>query len=463
LELQKEARESGDNWEHLAEKVGESIPIFGAFFSAGLNIRELFTGEKAAMEEVEAELKETAHVMAEHKSLMQQAAEQAKEYRETLRGIAQEFALLGKSGFSLKLQQISNETENKVADALKGNGKYAGLKPEQIKPYEDALKLIRSMGGRQPHIMNNAEAEEKLQRDFASTKQARQGFELKIDQDMIDKQIEKSQKLANEYTNAILLARDYKKIIQDANSQKGTVAFNQQLLGGAKAWDLFKQEAKDAFGSAAHDVRHFFDIWDTLGKGTLAARAKDIKEWKDKALELNLTPFHKALADDARKLGADPGGIRRDAIGEYFRQDSIRQNKEWQDRNKREQQQELERFREGLLTPVDKFKNAMFEMNRWLHEGKITPREFEAGKLKAQRDSFGNTSDRAPLIRAGSAEGQQLQYLGMTGAQPDKSLPQLAQSQLTALQKLHDDMMPALQGIAGAISGAATKALDLVF
>lgn len=162
VEFVDAVRKGEEGASQLADRLVSAVPIIGTIYEGMQNIGEMFTPSKADMATAEAELKETAHVMAEHKSLMQQTKEQAEEYRLTLRGIAQELSLLGKKGIARDFQQIYNETQNNMEAALKGKGKYAGLKEDQIKPYEDAQRLMRGMGGKQPHLLSEEEARKKL-------------------------------------------------------------------------------------------------------------------------------------------------------------------------------------------------------------------------------------------------------------------------------------------------------------
>ncbi|MEI8194735.1 MAG: hypothetical protein WCI73_02380, partial [Phycisphaerae bacterium] len=166
LELKKEARDTGGDWETMGEKIGASLPVVGSFFTAGLNIRELITGEKADLEESTNYLKAAADSLAFHKSQMQQVKNIAGEYRDTMREIAQEFSLIGKSGDALKLQVISNETENKIVAAVKGSGVHAGLTDKKADQYDADRKLVASYGLNEPYIPSEAEFAARRQQEF---------------------------------------------------------------------------------------------------------------------------------------------------------------------------------------------------------------------------------------------------------------------------------------------------------
>lgn len=141
-----------------------------------------------------------------------------------------------------------------------------------------------------------------------------------------------------------------------------------------------------------------------------------------------MTPQQRFMDDFTRQY---PGSMTGQAAQAW-------QERETADKKRQQMDEEKGRFQkllEGLQTPLDHFKLAMTDLNRWWGKGMITRKEAEAGAALARKDAFGAAPDKTPLVRAGSGED-----LASSAANFGKKLgggdgmPELAKTQAEAAQ-----------------------------
>lgn len=144
VDIKKEVGETGDDWEKMTEKVAGSIPIFGSFFKTGLNIRELFSGERADIERLTEQFKEHDAAILTHKIWKTVSAEKGVTYADAIRQARAEVGIAGATGLDADLKRIAQQRDNAITRnaAMKGD---KALTPEERMEYDAKKREVQQM------------------------------------------------------------------------------------------------------------------------------------------------------------------------------------------------------------------------------------------------------------------------------------------------------------------------------
>jgi hypothetical protein len=109
IELRKEFREGKISAGEMIEGIAAGVPVFGEWFQAGLNIHEILTGNKAAIDETNESAKRTAEIYDSQTA-------SAKLFRRALQDVTGEIAkgriemaAFGKDGFTKQIATIKEQ------------------------------------------------------------------------------------------------------------------------------------------------------------------------------------------------------------------------------------------------------------------------------------------------------------------------------------------------------------------
>jgi hypothetical protein len=122
LELRKQLREGATDAREIAVEFSKSIPILGSFVSGWLNVRELITGEKAAIEAINAETKRSNELYTIQASLLQKQKQALIDIRNEITRTNRETAKVGADDATVKRLTLQQQIEDTQTQRTKDEG-----------------------------------------------------------------------------------------------------------------------------------------------------------------------------------------------------------------------------------------------------------------------------------------------------------------------------------------------------
>lgn len=388
LDMKKELRGADADWESVTEKVGASLPIFGSFFQAGLNIREAITGEKAALQEAQDSLKIYDDYLVQHKKIIAEVAAGHREAADSIRKMREEMAQMGKTGISRDLGDIIIKTNERVAEAWKNGGATDELK-KQLADADAALKKLSGPGDAPTRRLGGA---------FTIPGKGSISIPGESD-DAFGSRMEEYKKSVAKYNNDLRVLQKAKQDIQDKISARSDDAFHvanvTKAFGVAEAANLFKSKWTETIDSWSSDFKK-------RTEENRAAIQKNMVDVLKQTRQMNMTDSQKKVDDFSHMPGVKPSEITQYKydIGQL---DAATKNKEFSDH--------VKDMIESVKTPLQKFTQARIDWMRALATGQVNGNQFNLGVAQSWKETVGANYDpnrRPGLIMAGSAEGQAL-------------------------------------------------------
>lgn len=111
IALKKEFQEADLSAGEMFSKVADGIPIVSQFAAAGRNIREIFTGEQAAIDQINKDTALTNEAVNTQIRLLEIGRQHWNSHLETIRNIRNELAKIGKEGFALTAENMRQQGE----------------------------------------------------------------------------------------------------------------------------------------------------------------------------------------------------------------------------------------------------------------------------------------------------------------------------------------------------------------
>jgi hypothetical protein len=463
--LNAEMREGKISGQEYFNQFASAIPVFGSFYNAGLQINEMFTHQKADLQEAQQALQIYSDGLEVQKDIQAQVRDVLAQGEAQLRKYNTEMALMGKQGLSADLLKDYLDAVNGAADgweAVRGKIESAQRQVDSLRAQIKKLKA-EDEESKKASVTGNV-VKSVLRRDSvvgSLMKMTGIGMDSGPSVDINRAKINTLQGQIDSQTDLIKALR---KNSQAASGQSMTMGLFKAMSDASANFKTKWKDAWDSFGQVAHqravDAKNQLDALSDAHKMHGLDKYQQATE-KANAAPADLKPFllneialqkGDDFADQVKDLQKQLDQVNMNPLQKQL--DELHRNNKWMDQGQLDQlgkiveKMHAQEMLQSIETPLEKFQKAKAEWDKELLAGNINPQQYARGILKAQDDSFGHPRNPG-LYRTGSAESFARTFDEKRGNQREDAQVQIARDMLREQQKTNKNLEQVISGFQG--------------